>query len=227
MPFYVPDSPGVFPHPLLADQDGLLAFSDDIDSDSLLLSYRFGIFPWYHQDDPVCWWFTHPRCVVFPDRIKISKSMRKLLSADKFQFTINKAFDQVITQCKTVNRKNQSGTWITDKLQQCFLELHKLGYAHSAECWSEGELVGGLYGLSIGKVFYGESMFANQSNASKFAFIKFGTLLNELDFKLIDCQQETDHLISLGAELISSEHFLQTLRSNIFVPPKYLSTELA
>ncbi len=153
--------------------------------------------------------------------------MRKLLSADKFQFTINKAFDQVITQCKTVNRKNQSGTWITDKLQQCFLELHKLGYAHSAECWCEGELVGGLYGLSIGKVFYGESMFANQSNASKFAFIKFGTLLNELDFKLIDCQQETDHLISLGAELISSEHFLQTLRSNIFVPPKYLSTELA
>ena len=153
--------------------------------------------------------------------------MRKLLNADAFQFTINKAFNEVMEHCKTINRKNQSGTWITDKLQSCFIELHKLGYAHSAECWYEGELVGGLYGLSIGKVFYGESMFSRQSNASKYAFIKFGSLLNKLGFKIIDCQQETDHLVSMGAEIISAEHFLQTLRSNIFVPPKYLSTQLS
>ena len=211
---YLPPDSIEFPHPYLADEEGFLAFGGNLSTPSILNAYCNGIFPWYSEGEPILWWFTHPRCVLFPDKLKIHKSMRSYLNQDKFEWTVDTAFDQVLNNCRTKTRKGQHGTWITEEMFVAYSRLHEEGIAHSVEVWEEGKLVGGLYGLSIGKIFYGESMFSFRSNASKFALIKLAGLLKEKDFWLIDCQQTTDHIVSLGAEELKKETFYNYLQKN-------------
>ena len=203
-----------FPHPFEASEDGLLAIGGDLREDRLLLAYQYGIFPWYDRP-PILWWFTSPRCVVFPDKVRVSKSMRKLLRDGEFEVSFNREFREVMNQCASANRKNQSSTWIDEDMINAYERLHQTGVAHSVEVWKNGNLAGGLYGIALGKIFYGESMFAIQSNASKFGFIKLCDRLIKAGFFLIDCQQTTGHMISLGAEMITREQFWGFLRRNI------------
>ncbi|HQW85042.1 MAG TPA: leucyl/phenylalanyl-tRNA--protein transferase, partial [Ferruginibacter sp.] len=154
-----------FPPVENADEDGLLAIGGDLSIDRLLLAYKSGIFPWYSDDEPICWWSPHPRFVLYPSQIKISSSMKTVLNNGRFRFTINKSFVQVIQNCKSVSRKEQDGTWISTAMQQAYINLHQKGYAHSAETWLNGKLVGGLYGIRLGNIFFGESMFNTESNA--------------------------------------------------------------
>ena len=198
----------------MADEDGLLAIGGDLDTDRLLLAYKSGIFPWYNEDEPICWWSPDPRFVLFPALIKISNSMKTVLQNGSFRFTINKAFTKVIQQCKTVSRKGQAGTWISPAMQQAYIQLHELGYAHSAEAWQDGNLVGGLYGIRLGGIFFGESMFSSKSNASKFAFIKYVQSLHKENVKLIDCQLHTNHLQSMGARMIERKLFSEMLAAH-------------
>ncbi len=200
-----------FPPAEEAMSDGLLAIGGDLSTDRLILAYKSGIFPWYDGTMPL-WWHPNPRFVLLPDELKVSKSMKTLLNQDKFRFTINRAFEAVIDNCKKIDRKNQDGTWINDDVKQSYIQLHQLGIAQSAETWLNGQLVGGLYGIKIGKVFFGESMFAHESNASKFAFIKYVQQLKRVGIELIDCQVYTEHLESLGAKMIMREQFMQLLK---------------
>lgn len=199
-----------FPPAHLAAADGLLAIGGDLHPDRLLNAYRNGIFPWYNESEPILWHAPDPRFVLFPDKLKVSKSMQQVLRSGRFRISYNLAFEGVMEACRKVPREGQAGTWIQPEMIESYTELHKRGFAHSVECWEERELVGGLYGICLGSCFMGESMFALRSNASKAAFI---TLLNEHAFKLIDCQVHTDHLASLGAELIPMQQFDQNLRS--------------
>lgn len=195
----------------MADEDGLLAIGGDLSTERLLLAYRSGIFPWYNEDEPICWWSPDPRFVLYPDELKISSSMKTVLQNGKFRFTTNRAFEQVIQNCKTVSRQGQDGTWISPAMQQAYTTLHQLGYAHSAETWQDGELVGGLYGIRLGGLFFGESMFSLKPNASKFAFINYVRQLQKENVQLIDCQLHTNHLESLGARMIPRELFTKIL----------------
>lgn len=204
-----------FPPVHLADEDGLLAFGGDLSTERLLLAYRSGIFPWYNDGEPIIWWCPNPRFVLFPQQLKVSKSMAAVLRSGRFRFTTNKAFAEVIQNCKSITRKEQEGTWISPAIQNAYNTLHTLGYAHSAEAWMDGELVGGLYGIRMGNVFFGESMFSKQSNASKFAFIKYVQQLQKEAVMLIDCQVHTEHLESLGAGMIDREEFIDLLNKNI------------
>ena len=203
-----------FPPVHLAEPDGLLAIGGDLNVDRLLLAYRNGIFPWY-EGKHILWWCPDPRFVLFPEEIKVSKTMKQLLKKNQFQFTINKAFDQVINNCKTIRRKGQEGTWITDEVKKAYSLLHKKGIAHSAEVWKDGQLTGGLYGIKSGKVFFGESMFSIESNASKYAFIKYTEHLKNEGVELIDCQVHTEHLESLGARMIPRNEFMNYLQKLI------------
>lgn len=205
----------VFPDVNLADEDGLLAFGGDLSPERLLLAYQSGIFPWYSKGEPILWWCPNPRFVLFPEELKISKSMRQLLRNKAFKVTINTCFEKVMRSCGESKRVGQRGTWITDEMVDAYLELHKLGYAYSIEVWEKGNLVGGLYGILMDKVFFGESMFFKVSNASKFGFIVFVDKLKDDGIKLIDCQQKTDHLASLGAKEIPRNEFLQLLNNYI------------
>lgn len=191
--------------------DGLLAIGGDLSVERLLLAYSKGIFPWYEGNVPL-WWSPNPRFVLLPDELKVSKSMNVLLKRNAFQFTINKAFDEVIQACKETERQGQDGTWITDEVEEAYNQLHKLGYAHSAEAWMDDKLVGGLYGVKVGNVFCGESMFSHVSNASKYAFIKYIEHLKATGIVLIDCQVHTEHLESLGARMIDRDIFLYYLK---------------
>ena len=211
MPLYVLDKNLWFPPVTEAADDGLLAIGGDLSADRLLLAYQKGIFPWFDGDVPV-WWCPDPRFVLFPNELKVSKSMKALLKRNAFEFTINKAFDQVIKACKEKERAGQDGTWITDWVEQAYKELHKLGYAQSAEVWINNELVGGLYGIRMGNMFFGESMFSYVSNASKYAFIKYINHLVKDGAELIDCQVYTEHLESLGARMIDRDRFLQFIK---------------
>ncbi|MBK8610640.1 MAG: leucyl/phenylalanyl-tRNA--protein transferase [Chitinophagaceae bacterium] len=197
-----------------ADEDGLLAIGGDLSIERLVLAYRSGIFPWYNEDEPICWWSPDPRFVLYPGEIKISSSMKTVLQNGKFRFTVNRAFSSVIQNCKTVPRAGQDGTWISAAMQKAYNQLHDLGYAHSAETWLNGHLVGGLYGIRLGKVFFGESMFSRQNNASKFAFIKYVQQLQKENVQLIDCQLQTGHLERLGARMISRSLFSEILAAN-------------
>src|SRR5580698_3771793 len=201
----------IFPPVHLAEPDGLLAFGGDLSTERLLLAYQNGIFPWY-EGEHILWWSPDPRFVLFPEELKVSKSMQQLFKKNAFEFTINKAFTEVINNCKTISRRGQESTWITEEIKNAYTNLHKLGYAHSAEAWLNNELVGGLYGIRLGKVFFGESMFSKVSNASKFAFIKYVYALTLEDIKLIDCQVYTEHLESLGARMIEREIFIELLK---------------
>ena len=201
----------VFPPVQLSEPDGLLAMGGDLSSERLLLAYRSGIFPWFDGDTPL-WWCPNPRFVLYPAELKVSKSMKQLINRQAFEFTINKAFTGVINNCKTTARKDQNGTWITEEVKAAYIQLHQLGYAHSAEAWLNGELAGGCYGIRIGNVFFGESMFSKTANASKYAFINYAQALQKEGIGLIDCQVYTAHLESLGARMIDRELFLQLLK---------------
>ena len=213
---YILNENPVFPPVTNAPSDAPIAMGGDLSAARLLEAYRNGIFPWYEDGQPILWWCPDPRFVLFPDELKISKSMRPLLNKNLFFFTVNQAFAAVVAGCKTTFRPGQEGnTWITEEVEAAYNNLHRLGYAHSAEAWLNGELVGGLYGIRLGNVFFGESMFSRKSNASKFAFIRYISQLKQERVALVDCQVYTEHLGSLGARMISREAFTQLLRKNI------------
>jgi len=205
----------IFPDTSFADEEGILAIGGDLSVERLLCAYKNGIFPWYNEDEPIIWWSPDPRCVLFPDKLRVTKSMKQVLQNGRFRFTMNKAFSQVINACKTVDRKDGFGTWINQDIVDAYTKLYEAGYALSAETWREGKLVGGLYGIKLGNVFFGESMFSAESNASKFAFINLVNQLKKNGLQLIDCQQKTDHLMSLGAEMMSRSEFIQILNKQV------------
>ena len=182
----------------------------DLRPERLLNAYRHGIFPWY-ENNPILWWCPDPRFVLFPDEIRISKSMNTEFRKNRFRFSINEAFSAVIQNCQLTKREGQNSTWITPEVLKAYNSVHSLGYAHSAEAWLGDKLVGGLYGIRLGNVFFGESMFSHESNASKFAFISYVQQLKTEGVQLIDCQVYTAHLESLGARMISRKEFIQLL----------------
>lgn len=198
----------VFPPAELAEPDGLLAVGGDLSVARLRLAYQSGIFPWYSDDTPILWYAPHERFVLYPDELRVSKSMQKILKQNVFQVTTNKAFAEVINACSQVTREGQDGTWITDDMKEAYIRLNNEGVAHSVEVWQNAELVGGAYGVAVGSVFCGESMFAKVSNASKVALI---TLCQSNRYKLIDCQVYTEHLESMGARMISREEYMRIL----------------
>ena len=200
-----------FPPIELASKEGVLAIGGDLHPDRLLAAYHKGIFPWYNEGEPVVWYSPDPRMVLFPNKVKVSKSMRKILREGAFKVTFNQNFEQVIRHCKTVQRKEQDGTWITDELEKSMIILHKKNIAKSVEVWQNDILVGGLYGLDLGNLFCGESMFSLVSNASKTAYISLAQKLEKENYPIIDCQVYNEHLASLGAEEISREHFKKYL----------------
>lgn len=198
----------------MADPGGILAFGGDLSPERLLLAYQMGIFPWYNEEDPILWWSPDPRFVLFPNELKVSKSMRPYFNQKKFELTCDQAFEEVIRDCQAPRDGQHFGTWITEDMVNAYNRLHELGYAHSVEVWQNGEMVGGLYGIALGKCFFGESMFSKVSNASKFGFIILTQKLEKLGFWLIDCQQQTGHLESLGARAIPRRDFLEILKKN-------------
>lgn len=200
-----------FPNVNEATAEGLLAIGGDLSVERILLAYNSGIFPWFESEEPILWWSPDPRFVLFPEKLKISKSMKQVLRKQDFEVTVNKDFEKVIRACSKVKRKGQLDTWITESMIEAYTKLHELGHAKSIEVWQQDELVGGLYGVDMNNgVFCGESMFSKVSNASKVGFITF---LNITNYKLIDCQVYTEHLRSLGAEEISRTKFLKYLKS--------------
>lgn len=196
----------IFPPVEDAFEDGLLAIGGDLSTERLKLAYQEGIFPWYEGNTPL-WWSPDPRFVLFPEKLYVSKSMKQVIKRKEFDYAFNTSFSDVIHHCKVNNRPGQLGTWITDKVESAYTELHKEGLAVSAEAWKNGVLVGGLYGIRMGRLFFGESMFSHVSNASKFAFIQLVSQLVRENVVLIDCQVYTEHLESLGAEMISRKLF--------------------
>jgi len=201
----------LFPSPEQASAEGIVAVGGDLQPERVMLAYRKGIFPWFESDDFLLWWSPDPRMVLFPDRLKVSKSMRTVLRKKQFEVTFNKAFDQVVEACAKVKRFGQNGTWITPGLMEVYSTLHTQGHAHSVEVWEEGSLVGGLYGIDLGTVFCGESMFSKSSNASKVALIYLVKELKKNKYELIDCQVPTQHLATMGAEPVSRTEFLTFL----------------
>jgi leucyl/phenylalanyl-tRNA--protein transferase len=202
----------LFPDPELAEEDGLLAVGGDLSTERLLLAYQNGIFPWYGEDEPILWFSPHERFVLYPDELKISKSMRRILNSGMFKVTTDQSFEEVIAACSQMERDGQDGTWITADMQAAYIQLYQKGHAHSVEVWQADDLVGGLYGVQIDKVFCGESMFSKVSNASKTALIY---LCTSGLFSLIDCQVYTEHLASMGARMISRKEYVLLLRSSL------------
>lgn len=213
MPIYQLNEEPFFPDPKDAEE-GIVAVGGDLTPLRLLEAYRSGIFPWFSEDDPIFWWSPDPRYIVFPSEVKVSKSMRKVLRDQTFTITYNKDFNSVINACALIPRNGQEGTWITEEMEDAYVRLHQLGFVQSVEVWQDEQLVGGLYGVVLGKCFFGESMFATVSNASKAGFITLAQRLEELNFQLIDCQIETEHLKSLGSKPISRDLFLDILKEN-------------
>ena len=205
----------IFPPAEMADEDGLLAMGGDLSTERLLLAYRNGIFPWYNDDEPICWWSPDPRFVLFPEELKVSKSMHTILQNGRFRFVLNKNFKQVMENCKNIPREGQDGTWIQTNIIEAYTKLHQLGHAICAEAWKDGAMVGGVYGIKLGNVFFGESMFSKESNASKFAFINLVRWLQQQKVTLIDCQIHTTHLESLGARMIDRKEFCAILKKEI------------
>ena len=201
-----------FPPIETASVEGILAVGGDLSVERLLLAYRNGIFPWFNEDEPILWWIPPERMVVVPKFYKVSKSIRNLLNQKKFQVTFNQNFREVILNCQKIRREGQEGTWITDDIVESYTKLYELGYAKSVEVWQNEELVGGLYGVDLGHVFCGESMFSKVSNASKIGFVWLVNYLKENNYKLLDCQMHNDHLEKLGALEISREVFIRVLQ---------------
>jgi leucyl/phenylalanyl-tRNA---protein transferase len=210
---YLPEigSELVFPPISMALEDGILCFGGDLSQERLLLAYRSGIFPWYGPDQPIIWWSPDPRAVMIPTEIRISHNVRKLLRQKKFQLTKNVAFSEVIAHCSKIPRHGQDGSWITSAMEEAYISLHRAGYAHSYEAWLDGELVGGLYGVNIGRAFFGESMFSLAPNASKVAFSSMIDDLIQLGITLCDCQVANEHTLFLGAKEIPREEYIRLL----------------
>ncbi len=195
----------------LREPDGLLAAGGDLSTERLLVAYRSGIFPWYEEGQPILWWSPDPRCVLRPSALRVSRRLRQYARRSTLTLSFNQAFDRVIRACAG-RRESLQGTWITAAVMTAFEQLHRDGWAHSVEVWDGGDLVGGIYGLSIGRVFFGESMFSHQDNASKFAMLGLCSVLVQNDFELLDCQVLSQHLLSLGAQLITRAEFSGILR---------------
>lgn len=205
----------MFPPVESAEPDGLLAYGGDLSPERLLLAYREGIFPWYNEP-PVLWWSPDPRFVLFPNELQIATSMKQVLKKGLFTITFNQDFPGVIAGCKEAPRPGQDGTWITNEVEAAYTKLHKDGWAHSVECWMDGKLTGGFYGIQLGKCFFGESMFARVSNASKAAFITFVQRAAKEGIEIIDCQVYTDHLASFGARFITRTDFIDIIKKHQF-----------
>lgn len=211
-PIYLPENfSGPFPSAqfALTEPDGLLAVGGNLKPETLLQAYQHGIFPWYSEDQPILWWSPNPRCVLYPQKLKISRSLKKTLNKKIYEIKMDTAFREVMQAC-AAPRKDEAGTWISDDMLMAYCKLHDMGYAHSIECWRDGELVGGLYGIKIGYMFFGESMFSRQSDASKVAL---EYLCNTIKPKLIDAQVYSEHMESMGAELINRDKFIEMVNS--------------
>jgi len=220
MPIYRLSEELIFPPPRLAEESGLLAIGGDLSEARLLLAYSMGIFPWYSEGDPILWWSTDPRLVLYPGDLKVSRSLNQTLRKGIFKITLDTAFKDVIGNCASVHSRTNGGTWITEEMKEAYVRLHQAGYAHSVESWSDGRLAGGLYGVSLGSIFFGESMFTKKSDASKVAFVALVRQLIKWNFTLIDCQMTTAHLKSFGACEIPRSVFLQELKAALKAPPK-------
>jgi len=201
----------LFPHPSLAEESGLLAVGGDLSPERLIAAYRSGIFPWYSDGDPLLWWFTSPRLVLFPDELIVPKRLARTIRQQRFTIRFDHDFPMVITDCGKSRIEDGEGTWITDEMRQAYIQLHRLGYAHSVECWQGDIMAGGLYGLRLGKVFFGESMFTRITDASKVAFVTLVHHLRKVGVELIDCQMTTGHLLRFGAREIEGKEFLRLL----------------
>lgn len=219
MPVFALGEELAFPAPELAEPDGLLAVGGDLSSGRIVHAYANGIFPWYSDDSPILWWSPDPRLVLFPRELKISRSLRQVIRRGEYRVTFDEAFEGVITRCASVQRGNDDGTWITKDMIDAYCLLHEKGYAHSVESWYGDELAGGLYGISLGRIFFGESMFANRTDASKVAFATIVRRLDAAGFSLIDCQVKTSHLQSFGAREIPGSEFRDILRSSVGLLP--------
>jgi leucyl/phenylalanyl-tRNA--protein transferase len=212
MPVFLLSEQLAFPPPQLAGKEGLLAVGGDLSLKRLLLAYRMGIFPWYAQGEPILWWSPDPRLVLYPDELHISRSLLKTLRKGQFRVTLDTAFTRVMQACAQSRKRSEQGTWIMPEMIEAYGRLKDAGYAHSVECWHENRLVGGLYGVSLGRCFFGESMFSEVSNASKIALVHLAAFLKSHAFHFIDCQIKTSHLVRLGAREITRAQFLQQLR---------------
>jgi len=218
MPVYQLSEDLVFPSPHLASKEGLLAVGGDLTRDRLLLAYSLGIFPWYSEGEPILWWSPDPRLVLYPSDLKVSRSLDKVINKARFNVTVDRAFEQVIKDCARVRLENREGTWIVDEMVKAYCELHESGFAHSVEAWAGDRLAGGLYGVSLGKCFFGESMFTRISNASKVAFVALVNHLKSQGFAMIDCQITTGHLTRFGAREISRARYLDELDEALKAP---------
>lgn len=203
-----------FPDPNQAERSGLIAIGGKLEPEWLIEAYSIGIFPWFNSDDPIMWWSPSPRSVVIPGEVKKPKSMNYAFRNDTFELRIDHNFEEVIKNCKSISRKNQEGTWITEEMQQAYIRMFHLGYAHSFETWQNDELVGGLYGISLGTFFFGESMFSKVTDSSKFAFIMMSEILKKNEFTLIDCQIPNPHLESMGCKKMTRKKYLDLLWKN-------------
>jgi leucyl/phenylalanyl-tRNA---protein transferase len=211
MPVYRLEEDVVFPHPSEAEKDGLLAIGGDLSIERLLLAYANGIFPWYSEDTPILWWSPNPRMILFPEKFKISKSLKQKIRNTNYEVRFDTAFEEVIEECKVIKRKGEDGTWIIKEMKEAYIALHHLGFAHSVEIFIENNLVGGLYGVSLGAAFFGESMFSKVSDSSKIAMYHLTEFSKKQNFHFIDCQMYTEHLESLGAEELEQSFFLKRL----------------
>jgi leucyl/phenylalanyl-tRNA---protein transferase len=220
MPIYQLVEDLIFPPPDHAERDGLLAVGGDLSSERILLAYQMGIFPWYSEGQPILWWSPDPRLIFEPGRFHVSRSLRRTLNKKIFTVTFDRDFEGVIRACATVPRRGQHGTWITPEMQEAYIGLHRLGFAHSAESWFDGKLAGGIYGVSLGRVFFGESMFSTKTDASKAAMATLIDRLRDWKFDLFDAQMSTPHLKSLAGKEISRRVFLRRLRSALCHPTK-------
>jgi len=211
MPLFQLSDQVSFPPPQLSREDGLLALGGDLAVDRLILAYSMGIFPWYSPGEPILWWSPDPRLVLYPEKLVVNRSLRKTMKRGLYRVTMDRAFSHVISHCASIKRAEEEGTWIVDEMQEAYTALHKAGYAHSVEAWEGDELVGGLYGVSLGRAFFGESMFARKPDASKLCFAQLVLFLQNEGFDFIDCQVTTDHLLRFGAEEIPRARFLEEL----------------
>jgi leucyl/phenylalanyl-tRNA--protein transferase len=215
MPIFQLSEQLLFPPPELADESGILAVGGDLTEERLLLAYSMGIFPWYSEGDPILWWSPDPRLVLFPGAMKVSRSLKQTMRKGAFRITMDTAFESVIQECASVHQRNAGDTWITDEMIHAYINLHHSGFAHSVESWFDDKLVGGLYGVSLGTAFFGESMYAKKSDASKVAFVHLILQLVNWKFSLIDCQVATRHLKTFGAQDIPRTEFLVLLKRSL------------
>lgn len=215
MPVFRLSKRHIFPQTHLAEPDGLLAIGGDLDPERIIEAYRNGIFPWFSEGDPILWWYTHPRLVLYPEIFHIHQRLLRYFRNTSYKLTVDLAFADVIERCATTRTQHGEETWIVQEMKEAYTELHRRGYAHSVECWDDGQLVGGLYGIALGQVFFGESMFSTVTNSSKFALIHLLDVAKKHDIQLIDCQMTTQHLLQFGAQEITGNQFRQHMRQLI------------